>query len=374
MLARSGTFSELNASDPGTENISRSLAEQLGITDIDIQERKDLLGFSRDDETELRSFNEISYRIAQAVVDEFYVNQTAVPHIRSLIGDTETLQRLRSAMREYIITLFQGSYGAEYVNSRLRIGKVHARIGVPPKLYVSSLYVLECILNKHIAQTNKGEAPSEALRRLLSFDLQFVFDTYIQGLVSEVQLARNELIEYSRSLEKKVAERTQLIERLALMDDLTGLGNRRAFFASVTQELKAAKRRKGRLSLLFADLDGFKLINDTEGHVAGDQILKGIGELIGEVANSSEAAFRYGGDEFCVLLPGAGIATATEFGTRLRERVKNDFRGKVMISIGVVSAGPEDFPDVDAFIASADAEMYQDKHQESPRTPVAVKS
>lgn len=374
MLARSGTLSDLACSDPKTENITRSLAEQLGITDVDIQERKDLLGFSCENEAELGSYREISYRIAQAVVDEFYVNQTSVPHIRTLIGDTETLNRLRSAMREYVITLFQGNYGADYVNTRLRIGKVHARIGVPPKLYVSSLYVLECIITKHIARSTTGGVPAEALRRLLSFDLQFVFDTYIQGLVSEVQLARNELLEYSRSLEKKVAERTTMIERLALMDDLTGLGNRRAFFSTVSEELKTARQIKGRLSLVFADLDGFKQINDTEGHVAGDQILKRIGGLITEVTNGSEAGFRYGGDEFCMLLPGAGATEAGEFARRLRECVDNGFGGKVRMSLGTASVGPVDFMEVDAFIAAADTEMYQDKHQEKPRKPVAVKS
>jgi diguanylate cyclase (GGDEF)-like protein len=374
MLKRTGTFYDFLSSDLSTANITRSLAEQLGITDVDIQERKDLLGFGQEDEAELGRFRETSYRIAQTVVDQFYVNQMSVPHIRSLIGDSETLQRLRSAMRDYVITLFQGEYGADYVNSRLRIGKVHARIGVPPKLYVSSLYVLECIITKHIGGVRNGRALTAALRRLLSFDLQFVFDTYIQGLVSEVQLARNELLEYSRSLEKKVAERTETIQRLALMDDLTGLGNRRAFFASLTDELKTARQIKGRLSLVFADLDGFKQINDTEGHVAGDQILSRIGKLTLGVVNSSETGFRYGGDEFCILLPGAGAAEAGTFSDKLRTAVKEAFSGKVKMSIGIATVGPKEFLDVDAFIAAADAAMYQDKHQETPRKPVAVKS
>lgn len=365
---------ELDGTAPTSENISLTLAEQLGITDVDIQERKDLLGLGREDEAELGSFSEISRRVVQDVVDEFYVNQTSVPHIRTLIGDTETLQRLRSAMREYVITLFQGDYGTDYVNSRLRIGKVHARIGVPPKLYVSSLYVLECIINKHFTQTGAGSAPTEALRRLLSFDLQFVFDTYIQGLMSQVQLARNELVEYSRSLEKKVAERTETIQKLALLDDLTGLGNRRAFFSSVAEELKTTRRAKGRLSLVFADLDGFKRINDTEGHVAGDEILKTVGRLITEVVAAPQTAFRYGGDEFCVLLRDTDAKQASAFVVRLHAQVKEKFGDKVQLSIGTASVGPDEFLDIDAFVAAADAEMYQDKHQKSPRKPVAVKT
>ena len=365
---------ELDGTAPTTENISLTLAEQLGITDVDIQERKDLLGLGRDDEAELGSYSEISRRVVQDVVDEFYVNQTSVPHIRTLIGDTETLQRLRSAMRDYVITLFQGDYGTDYVNSRLRIGKVHARIGVPPKLYVSSLYVLECIINKHFTQTGAGRAPTEALRRLLSFDLQFVFDTYIQGLMSQVQLARNELVEYSRSLEKKVAERTEMIQKLALLDDLTGLGNRRAFFSSVAEELKTTRRAKGRLSLVFADLDGFKRINDTEGHVAGDEILKTVGRLITEVVAAPQTAFRYGGDEFCVLLSDTDAKQASAFAVRLHAQVKEEFGDKVQLSIGTASVGPDEFLDIDAFVAAADAEMYQDKHQKSPRKPVAVKT
>lgn len=342
-------------------NISQSLAEQLGITDADIQERKDLLGLTKEDEEQLGALREAAFRFSQTIVEEFYVHQTSVPQIRTLIGDSETLQRLQDSMRDYVLSLFQGEYAAEYVNSRLRIGKVHARIGVPPKLYVSSLQVLESMLCEHLRELDPEHAPVESLRRLMMFDLQFVFDTYIQGLVSEVALARNELLEYSRSLEKKIAERTERIEKLAWLDDLTGIKNRRAFFAAAAQELKSAKRRKGRLSLIFADLNGFKHINDSRGHAEGDRVLQRFAELLRRVCGGEDRCFRYGGDEFCILLPGAGTTDVREFCDQLREDLEQEFEGDLSVSIGVASASPKSYPDVDAFVAFADAGMYQDK-------------
>lgn len=191
--------------------VNKSLAQQLKITESDIQERKDLLGITLDIEETLFSFRDISIQIVDAVVDEFYQKQTSVPAIRSIIGDSETLDRLHNAMRLYVLRLFGGQYDLEYVNSRLRIGKVHARIGVPPKFYVSSLHQLETILVEHLLRAAKLDTPPVAITRIFLFDLQLVFDTYIQGLVSEVEVARDEIRDYSETLERKIEERTAKI-------------------------------------------------------------------------------------------------------------------------------------------------------------------
>ncbi|NIR93668.1 MAG: GGDEF domain-containing protein, partial [Gammaproteobacteria bacterium] len=88
----------------------------------------------------------------ERIVDEFYEIQTSFQEISLLIGDAETLRRLRSAMRRYILDLFSGSYDEEYVNKRLRISKVHHRIGVSTKLYLSGMFRLQQILHKVIEE------------------------------------------------------------------------------------------------------------------------------------------------------------------------------------------------------------------------------
>lgn len=339
----------------------RTLAEQLRITDADIKERKDLLGLSPEVEAQLTAIQGVAREIVDDVVDEFYEHQVQVPKIRSIIGDSDTLARLRAAMRGYVLKLFSGDYRSDYVNSRLRIGKVHARIGVPPKLYVSSLHELENIIRRHLLDRLGEAAPQDALHKLMLFDLQFVFDTYIQGLVTEVEAARDEMINYSRTLEDTVAQRTAQIDRLAHTDELTGLWNRRSLFSQAERELQAAQRQNLQLSIAFLDIDSFKDINDSEGHLRGDQILKEIGRVILDGVRSSDLAFRYGGDEFCLVLPGASEAQALRLCGVICEAVREALGGAIRMSAGVATFNPGDVADVEALIAQADSRMYRAK-------------
>lgn len=160
-----------------------SLAERMNIGEDEIQSRKDLLGFTKEDEAELIVFRSAAREIAETVVNEFYAEQIQTLEIRKIIGDAETLERLKQSMKGYVAQLFCGDYDVKYVTSRIHIGRVHARIGVPPKLYLSSLYKLVRIINAQLMTSGILDHPPEALLKLVMFDMQVVFDTYIQGLL-----------------------------------------------------------------------------------------------------------------------------------------------------------------------------------------------
>ncbi|WP_417267418.1 GGDEF domain-containing protein [Celeribacter baekdonensis] len=341
--------------------ISRTLAEQLRISEVEIRERKQLLGLSQQDEDELASFHSVSIDIVDPIVDEFYRHQTNIPKISNIIGDSDTLGRLRSAMKGYILTLFEGKYDSNYVNSRLRIGKVHARIGVPPKLYVSSMHQLEVLLSSKLVSVCGLDEPPASIKKIFLFDLQFVFDTYIQGLVSEAELAHDELVKYSENLENIVAERTAKIELLAQTDDLTGLGNRRRFHLVAEQKLERTKRRQGTLALIFLDLDNFKCINDKQGHLAGDRILERVGKTIRDNLASNEVAFRFGGDEFCILVSDVDAESAQTLLQEHVARVQSQLHGDVGISAGLAFAGEGNSIELNDLIHLADKAMYADK-------------
>lgn len=343
------------------DQTERSLSEQLRITDTDIQDRKDLLGFAKCHEADLLALRPAIRAVIDNVVSEFYDHQVTVPKIRSIIGDKDTMSRLKSAMRAYILNIFEGEYGLDYVNARLRIGKVHARIGVPPKLYVSSLHRLEGIITSHIMEEATLDAPPEALTKVMLFDLQFVFDTYIQGLVSEVELARDEMINYSKSLESVVAERTHKIENLAHTDDLTGLWNRRSLFIHGNKDLQASKRRHAELTLLFLDIDNFKAINDQLGHLGGDAVLQNVATVISSTIRESDKVFRFGGDEFCILLPDTGRNQVRRICTEIKEALKPVLPEYSGVSIGIKSTGPETYCDIEELLSAADAHMYSEK-------------
>ena len=293
------------------------------------------------------------------LVQEFYKGQIETPKIRNIIGDADTLQRLQKAMRNYVLSLFDGEYKSEYVESRLRIGKVHSRIGVPPKLYVSSMLQLENLLSRYIEENSGRKAPSQTISKFFLFDLQLVFDTYIQGLMSEVELGRDALIEYTDSLEQTIIERTSKIEQLALSDELTGLGNRRSFFKTLTSELKRAQRRSESLSLIFADVDNFKVINDELGHLKGDQILRKVSSIIKSATECH--GFRFGGDEFCLILPDSDSLTAQKLAGSIASTISQNKEIPVSVSIGISTATPNDYPSADELISRADSSMYKNK-------------
>ena len=351
-------------------HLEQTLAEQLQITDREIQKRKSLLEFSDADAETLKKHKSFITRYIDGIVKNFYDKQVAVPEISLLIGDAETLRRLQSAMRRYILELFDGHYDAEYVNKRLRIGKVHQRIGVSPKLYIAAIHILQNVLNSAIDMhsfndKNNLESPrlKSALNKLLMFDIQFVIDTYISNLVSEVDSAKEELREYTNTLEDTVTECTKQLQEMSLTDSLTGLFNQRAFYDHLRRELAMAERYTECLSLCYLDLNGFKQLNDSEGHKAGEEVLALVGRITQECIRESDIGCRYGGDEFCIIFPRTGKKEAEQIVKRLIKKFEKTERKGISFSIGIVDTGPEDFEDTDSLVKAADKLMYQSKRK-----------
>ena len=120
-----------------------------------------------------------------------------------------------------------------------------------------------------------------------------------------------------RALRREVSEAREQADHLARIDPLTGLGNRRALEEALAVAVSSARRADLPLSVLVADLDDFKSVNDTFGHHAGDDVLKAAARAFTGALRLPDPCFRWGGDEFVALLPGADEATAQEVATRI---------------------------------------------------------
>jgi diguanylate cyclase (GGDEF)-like protein len=152
-------------------------------------------------------------------------------------------------------------------------------------------------------------------------------------------------------------------ERTSRLDPLTSLGNRRALDETLSAELARHARYGRTLSLCLVDLDGFKRINDTYGHQAGDRVLARVAEHLSAI-RGADSAFRLGGDEFAIVLPETGNAEAELVARRLARRIREDsFPTEVNASWGVAQASGVDAP---ALLADADAKLYQRKRGEAP--------
>jgi diguanylate cyclase (GGDEF)-like protein len=164
-------------------------------------------------------------------------------------------------------------------------------------------------------------------------------------------------------------------EQRARVDELTGLFNRRHFNECIKQEIERNTRYGGVLSLVLLDLDFFKAYNDMQGHTAGDKILELIGRVVSVAIRNTDLAFRYGGDEFAIILPQSATYDAFVVAERVRAQIaaemsKKDIR--ISASLGLAS-WPDDGMTSCELVNAADRALYQAKETGGNRTCVASK-
>jgi len=345
--------------------LEQTLVEQLNITDHEIEYRKHLFDFTEADAARLLAWRDYMAGRAEDLVGQFYARQTEKPEIAAVIGDAESLKRLHATFCQYLLELFDGVYDKSYVDKRLRIGKVHRRIGVTPKLYMSSMRLMQSLVDAALDEAKEHGRDPEAIaaakdsvHKIMLLDAQFVFDAYIDCFMLDVDTAKREVEAYANSLEIRVAEQTRQLREISLKDSLTGLYNHRALTDFLPREIAVAKRYELPLSVIYFDLNKFKRINDAGGHDAGDAILAHVGGAITDTIRQIDFPCRYGGDEFCIVLPRTDVAGANSVSTRLIERSRSFFGDTVSYSIGIVQSGPEEYCDLDALLRKADGLMY----------------
>ena len=345
----------------------QTLMKQMHISIEEIEYRRSLLSLSHQELQQLVDLGEqidLEYLLDQVVIT-FYQQQTSISEIASLIGDIDTLSRLQHAQRQYLVELFSGNYDANYVNNRLRIGLVHKRIGVEPKLYLSAVYHLKIMLISMIQQqlgdTENFHQIRSTLEKLFMFDISLVVETYVWSLVSELKASKEKIEQYASVLE----DRAQQMEALSQTDPLTGLLNVRHLNRILNSTIYAAERSLEPVTVVFIDINDFKIINDNFGHSKGDQILKVVADAIRFVARLDDHCFRCGGDEFCIVFPRCTEAQALEsFVPRLLQYVYH-IEPSITLSIGVKQTDHVDgYLDASTLIHQADAKMYLVKKQQ----------
>ncbi len=146
----------------------------------------------------------------------------------------------------------------------------------------------------------------------------------------------------------------------AITDELTGLYNRRYFYQKLDREIERANEQGHPISIIMLDVDGFKKFNDRYGHLKGDALLKTVGRVLqSSIRENLDCAFRYGGDEFVMILPDADQETALSIGNRMRANFKETAPGGLTLSMGVAQL-EKDF-DAEGFVHLVDERMYKDK-------------
>ena len=184
---------------------------------------------------------------------------------------------------------------------------------------------------------------------------------FFEGICASVGVAL-----LRKRAEEALRESEQKYQELSIVDDLTRLYNSRHFYHQLKMEMGRTDRYGQPLSLLLLDLDDFKRYNDAYGHLEGDQVLMRLGQVVKRSLRQTDSAYRYGGEEFTILLP----MTTSEAGAVIAERIRTEFKKEtfspapsrgvhVTVSIGLAQYKPRE--DMKTFVHRVDQLMYQGK-------------
>lgn len=245
-------------------------------------------------------------------------------------------------------------------------------------LHASPIVCPECVVEKTF---NSGDPCAKDKPVLMPDGAEAWVEIYTYPIFGS-DLSVSHVIEYTRDItERKRSERERQrlitkLEHLSAIDSLTGLLNRRALFERLSQEMARAKRHGSVLSVILCDMDGFKEINDTYGHTAGDEVLRYIAQTLKEPLRRADTVGRYGGDEFMIILPATSAKGAQSLAERIRSTIEaTEFQVaegrtvRLSVSIGVAECNPES--DINDIVRNADKALYTSKQAGKNRVHTA---
>ncbi len=277
--------------------------------------------------------------------------------------DIEELQRAGTSQRRACLTILTGTLSGQL----FKVTKGHLNIGRSPNA--------ELRLDDDGISRNHARIRSETNNAWIE-DMESRNGTFLNGerIVQPMVLRDGDKIQVGRGTVLRFGFQDALDESFhenllssALRDGLTKLFNKRYLMDRLDSELKFAVRHETSLSLLLLDIDHFKKINDTHGHLAGDAVLANFAQVLGRAVRNEDVVARFGGEEFAIILRAIGIEPAVQMAERLRKLVEATSAMssagplKATVSIGVAGfpSSPVKLPD--QLVEAADKALYRAK-------------
>ncbi len=218
-------------------------------------------------------------------------------------------------------------------------------------------------------QTDSHTVNRAALAGPMAYLVKPFKDAELRGAI-EIAMVKHRAELERREREEQLRRNAELLENLSLIDELTGLKNRRGFFALAEQELKVAHRQQQQVVLFFIDLNGLKRINDDLGHATGDLALRDAATVLAQTFRESDLLARLGGDEFVALTRSQDQDVVYAVKSRLADQLTRFNAAKIRpfvldVSIGAAPVSDVGSETIDTMVARADAAMYEDKRRKS---------
>ena len=334
--------------------------EQFGFDAERRRRRLTLLGLGEADVVRAETLNRrVIAPNVEPIVEAFYDRLLAQEEFARILDRGFEIERLKRTQRVYLLSLGLQFDEAAYFEERLRVGVVHARVGVPLGLYASAYGMLQQLILDHvppeIRAVDADYLPLVAfLVKIAALDISLASDTYHLAKVQVLESSLQALRRAGKELRHKVQT-----------DALTGAATHDRAIATLRQALHVAQRNDTTLCISMVDLDFFKNVNDTHGHLVGDEVLRDVTARIRASVRDFDTVGRYGGEEFIIILENAPLATAKSIAERVRRHVEQspmkikDLEIRLTLSQGLAAAHKED--DVESLLKRADAALYAAK-------------
>ena len=318
-------------------------------------------------ELETRASTALGHRLQEAVirpnidalVERFCDYLRRIEQFNTIVARNSDLAKLQRTQRKYLLSFGVGFQSAGYFEERRRIGVVHQALGIPQSLYQCAFQQLQDLLINYF--------PSELRMDRAGFDEMLHFVLKISALDMSLAVesyCAASMSNLTTSLEHERGE-TERLKKLSVTDELTGLQNHAYARHRLNAALVEAHGDNSPLCIAMADIDHFKKINDTHGHLVGDDVLRIAAARMVAASRAEDQVGRYGGEEFIFILRNTSLDGAERAAERVRTRLCSDTiqvgdaKIAVTVSMGVSCARPNDT--VNSLIERADTALYAAK-------------
>ncbi|MEM9705638.1 MAG: GGDEF domain-containing protein, partial [Pseudomonadota bacterium] len=326
---------------------------------------------------------ENSYQVAKLAIDSLREYKLpATPHNYELWHDhvdgrNPNLSRAIQRVIESEGTVKQSRANALYQQHIVR-NEMSADVIEIVSQFETEISALTEVLKTSGENTHKNSESLETLSNeigSIGSDSEGV-NSLLENVLSVVKEMREENVRLESRLAESAGEVTALrtsietIQKEAMLDGLTGLGNRRTFDNAISALVEESRETKSPLCVVLADIDHFKKFNDQWGHQTGDQVLRLVADVLSANAKGQDVLARYGGEEFAAILPATELENAVMLADRMRgavqtrrlkKRSTGEDLGVITVSMGVALLSDAD--DVETVIERADACLYEAKHR-----------
>ena len=334
--------------------------QQFDVDNLEREKFVRLADLSSEDHGLVRDLQrEVIATNAASIVDTFYERLRTEPEFGTILPANGTrIEDLKMTYRHYLLSFGVDFASADYFRDRLRIGAIHAKVGVPLSLYVAAGRLLQQLIINHVlvhtGDDRRGRAMVDLVLKLTTLDTSLAIEAYHGTRVGALK----------NSIESLRAQGENLVQALST-DALTGVASRRRVLETLQSTLDDSHRHAQWAGVILLDLDHFKQINDRHGHRTGDKVLEVAAARICSSLRPMDTVGRYGGDEFLIILPGGEPATSLRIAERVQLKLSSDLvhangvTVRVTASQGIAVSGGAEGPHV--VIERADAALYTAK-------------